>query len=59
MSNNPKQFYLDFVYDEYMKSNSSFAYILTIFDYIDWSLVPEIKNPGVGRTGYSPVSMIK
>ncbi|SHF21064.1 hypothetical protein SAMN02745164_02007 [Marinitoga hydrogenitolerans DSM 16785] len=44
MSNNPKQFYLDFVYDEYMKSNSSFAYILTIFDYIDWSLVPEILN---------------
>ena len=59
MSNNPKQFYLDFVYDEYMKSHSNYAYILTLFDFIDWSIIPEIKNPGVGRTGYSPVSMIK
>ncbi|KAF2955288.1 MULTISPECIES: transposase [Marinitoga] len=59
MSYNPNQFYLDFVYEEYFKYHSPLTYILTIFDYIDWSLVHDIKNTGVGRTGYSPVSMIK
>ncbi|GAB6190231.1 hypothetical protein JCM30566_19740 [Marinitoga arctica] len=44
MSNNPKQFYLDFVYDDYIKSHSSYAYIITILDYIDWSIVPKILN---------------
>jgi hypothetical protein len=47
------------VYEEYFKYHSPLTYILTIFDYIDWSLVHDIKNTGVGRTGYSPVSMIK
>ncbi|MBM7560254.1 transposase [Marinitoga litoralis] len=59
MMHNPKQFYLDFVYEEYMKSHSSFSYILTLFEFINWSIIPSVKNPGVGRTGYSPVSMIK
>ena len=40
-----------------MKSHSN--YVLSLFDFIDRSIIPKIKNPDVGRTGYSHVSMIK
>lgn len=56
---NNSQFYLDFVYDEYLNNHSESKYLMDLISLADWSDIPLFKNTGVGATGYSPRAMCK
>lgn len=56
---NNSQFYLDFVYDDYLNNHSEFKYFIDLISLCDWSNIPLFKNTSVGATGYSPRAMCK
>ena len=56
---NNSQFYLDFVYDEYLNNHCESKYLMDLISLIDWSNIPLFKNTGVGANGYSPRAMCK